>query len=593
VDAEEREFVEGYAVVECVAGCGAMAAGGVFAADQCSWNEARGNKVSAAEYRLLKRRLSRMILSGSALVLLAFAFVAGCGSGAAPSLGGEATKVTPTDDPIGERLFLDTRFSQYFATHMTGINAPLAVGDPVVGTVSTPGGVLPGPFAGKAINCRSCHFVTEFQGVAGAGNRTYSDFVTRSTLPIPMNGYTTTPRNAMQMVGTFQQHASGEDLVVGTMTGRNFGWSPSEYNAAIAQIAAVIRGDDGSDDLAQSRTNGLSYGILFKGVDSRIPSSILLLPAQRIDVTTATDMQIVNLVATCIAQYFKDLKFKQDAYGRYVTSPYDVFLNANHLPMQPLAGETGLAYNQRLYQQVLALTNPVYVTPNDGAYAYHSFPFQFGATELAGLKIFLKAAVAGSGNDQHAGNCASCHTAPDFTDFGFHTTGVSQDEYDGVHGQGAFMALHVPGLTERNANYDEYLPRTSTHPNATEAMRRAASAGNPLYADLGMWNIYLNPAGFVCAAGKDCSVDQGLASTIAQFKTPMLRDLTDSAPYFHNGSRATFDDVVEFYIKSSALAKAGQLRNAPSQFNNMSLSDDDVQALVAFLVSLTEDYDDA
>ena len=570
--------------------------------------------MSGVEYRSLKRTLSWMMMLSSGLVLLAFTLVVGCGSGTAPSLGGEATKVTPTDDPIGERLFLDTRFSQYFATHMTGINAALATGDPVVATVSTPGGVLPGPFAGKAINCRSCHFVTEFQGVAGAGNRTYSDFVERSPLPIAMNGYSTTPRNAMQMVGTFQPHtgaqflhfdgefATGEDLVVGTMTGRNFGWSPTEYAAAIKQIAAVVRGDDGSDDLAQSRTNGLSYGILFKGTDARIPSSILLLPSQRIDVTTATDMQIVNLVATCIAQYFKDLKFKQDAYGRYVTSPYDVFLNANHLPMQPLAGETSAAYNQRLYQQVLALTNPTYVTPSDGTYAYHAFPFQFGAAELAGLKIFLKAATAGSGNDQHAGNCAACHTAPDFTDFAFHATGVSQDEYDGVHGQGAFMALHVPGLAERNANYDAYLPRTSAHPNATESLRRPASSGNAAYADLGMWNIYSNAdypnpqanlAGFVCAAGKDCSVDQGLASTIAQFKTPMLRDLVDSAPYFHNGSRATFNDVVEFYIKSSGLAKSGQLRNAPPEFGNMSLSEEDVTSLVAFLTSLTEDYDDS
>jgi hypothetical protein len=51
-----------------------------------------------------------------------------------------------------------------------------------------------------------------------------------------------------------------------------------------------------------------------------------------------------------------------------------------------------------------------------------------------------------------------------------------------------------------------------------------ANASNPAYADLGLWNIYLNPdipnpqtnlAGFVCAPGKDCSVDSGLASTIA------------------------------------------------------------------------------
>ena len=570
--------------------------------------------MTVVEYARMRRRLGGWMLASSATLLVAFTFIAGCGSGTAPSLGGEATKVTPTDDPIGERLFLDTRFSEYFATHMTGINTALAVGDPVVASVSTPAGVLPGPFAGKAMNCRSCHFVTEFQGIPNAGNRTYSDFVKRSPLPLAMNGFTTTPRNAMQMVGTFQPHegaqflhfdgefATGEDLVVGTMTGRNFGWGPTESALAVAQIAAVIRGDDGSDDLARDRSNGLSYGILFKGTDARIPAEILLPPSQRIDVMTATDAQIVNLVATCIAQYFKDLRFKQDQYQRYVTSPYDLFLNANHLPMQPLSGESKAAYNQRLYADVLALKDPVFITPADGTYAYHPFPFQFGAMELAGLKIFLKAAAAGSGNDQHAGNCASCHTAPDFTDFGFHNNGVSQDEYDSVHGAGAFMALHVPGLAERTANYDVYLPQTPNHPGASEAMRRPADASNPLYADLGMWNIYQNAdypnpqanlKGVVCAAGQDCSVDQGLGNTVAMFKTPMLRDLVDSAPYFHNGSRLKLDDVVSFYINSSALAKAGKLRNAPVQFNNMSLSDQDVQALVAFLMSITEDYDDA
>ena len=34
------------------------------------------------------------------------------------------------------------------------------------------------------------------------------------------------------------------------------------------------------------------------------------------------------------------------------------------------------------------------------------------------------------------------------------------------------------------------------------------------------------------------------------------------------------------------------MRNAPPEFSNMSLSSDDLAALVAFLQSLTEDYDD-
>ena len=155
----------------------------------------------------------------------------------------------------------------------------------------------------------------------------------------------------MQMVDSFTsrsgplflhfdgEFASGEDLTIGTMTGRNFGWLPSQYNQAIAHIAQVIREDDGSSQLAADRLNGLSYSVLFKGTDSRITSDLLLPPSQRLDVSTATDMQVVNEVAFCIATYMKDLLFQRDQFGRYIGSPYDNFLRVNHLPQQPLAGK--------------------------------------------------------------------------------------------------------------------------------------------------------------------------------------------------------------------------------------------------------------
>jgi hypothetical protein len=545
--------------------------------------------------------------------LAAAMVVVGCGSGLAPAAPTESD-ATPPADSIGEALFLDTRFAEFFAANMTGVNAPLATGDPVVEQVQTTNGPLPGPFAGQSINCRSCHFVTEFQGVTGGGNRTYADFTTRSPIPLTQpNGFNHTPRNSMQMVDSFStrsgplflhfdgEFASGEDLVVGTLTGRNFGWLPSQYNQAIAHIAKVIREDDGSGQLAADRLDGLSYAVIFKGTDPRITSDILLPPSQRLDVTTATDTQIVNELAMCIATYMKDLLFQRDSFGRYIGSPYDNFIRVNHLPQAPLAGETKAAYNQRLSQQVLALKNPIYITPSDGSFAYHSQPYQFGSLEFQGLKIFLASATAGATN-AHAGNCIACHQAPDFSDFVFHNNGVSQQEYDAVNGAGAFSKLSIPTNAQRLAAFDTYMPASANHPNATEAFRHEAIAGNPMYADLGLWNIYLNPdvpnpqtnlKGFVCAAGKDCSVDQGLASTIAQFKTPVLRDLEDSAPYFHNGSAPKFDDVVNHYILMSQLARSGEMRNAPAEFMGMSLSQDDLAALVAFLQSLTEDYDDA
>ena len=181
---------------------------------------------------------------------------------------------------------------------MTDVNAPLAVGDPVVAQTQTLNGPLPGPFAGQAINCRSCHFVVEFQGVTGAGNRTYADFTTRSPIPRPMNGFTFTPRNSMQMVGSLQPHSGpqflhfdGEfadpaDLVKKTITGRNFGWGPTEYQAAIAHIADVIRNDNGKNDPANEFGCGFTYKAIFLGTDPTIPADCKMPPQYRLDVST-------------------------------------------------------------------------------------------------------------------------------------------------------------------------------------------------------------------------------------------------------------------------------------------------------------------
>jgi len=556
----------------------------------------------------------------TALALSAVLLLNACGSGKAPSFqssdpddsSSAGSSVAAQD--LGERLFLDTRFSQYFATHMTGMNDPLPVGDPVVDQVHTTTGTLPGPFAGQSINCRSCHFVTEFQGVSGAGNRTYADFTDRSPIPRPMNGFDHTPRNSVQMVGSLQTHSGptflhhdGEfnspvELVKATLTGRNFGWEPQEYSQAVANLARVIRQDDGSSELAKERSGGLSYSVMFLGTSSSIPAASRIPAQYRLDVQSASDEEVLSAVANVISAYMQGLLFKQDQFGRYTSSPYDVFLRINHLPTQPIAGETIPQYNQRLLNIVSSLNNPMWVDGTYGSFQYHTQPFQFGPTELAGLKIFLKSATSATDGSQHAGNCGACHQAPNFTDFNFHNTGTSQAEYDSVNGNGAFAQLAIPSLATRNQNFDQYLPASGNHPMANERFRRQATAGHPEYADLGLWNVYLNPdmpipqsdlQSVVCAAGIDCSVDQGLANTIAQFKTPTLRDLADSDPYFHNGSKLTLADVVSFYVFTSQLARQGVLRNPPIEFANMSISNDDVSALVAFLMSLTEDYDDS
>ena len=115
-----------------------------------------------------------------------------------------------------------------------------------------------------------------------------------------------------------------------------------------------------------------------------------------------------------------------------------------------------------------------------------------------------------------------------------------------------------------------------------------------------MWNIFGNPdqprpqdALRALLNGEEgrLSDAQLLPRTIALFKTPSLRGLAFSGPFLHNGSKDTLEDVVRFYIKTSALARAGKLRNAAPELLGIRLGDDDVEPLVAFLNALNEDYE--
>ena len=76
-----------------------------------------------------------------------------------------------------------------------------------------------------------------------------------------------------------------------------------------------------------------------------------------------------------------------------------------------------------------------------------------------------------------------------------------------------------------------------------------------------------------------------------QFKTPSLREAVHTAPYMHDGSLATLDDVVEHY--TGHLIDRPSL--APTVVRDLSLSSAEKAALVAFLRTLSsekEDHDD-
>jgi len=70
---------------------------------------------------------------------------------------------------------------------------------------------------------------------------------------------------------------------------------------------------------------------------------------------------------------------------------------------------------------------------------------------------------------------------------------------------------------------------------------------------------------------------------IAAFKTPILRNILLTAPYFHDGSQETLWDVVDHYNKGDGLKNPW----LDEDIQPLALTESEIDDLVAFLVSLT------
>jgi len=72
------------------------------------------------------------------------------------------------------------------------------------------------------------------------------------------------------------------------------------------------------------------------------------------------------------------------------------------------------------------------------------------------------------------------------------------------------------------------------------------------------------------------------------FKTPGLRNVELTAPYFHNGGQLTLEQVVDFYNRGGDFARANQ-DNFDPDIQVLNLTADEKAALVAFLKAFTDE----
>ncbi len=175
------------------------------------------------------------------------------------------------------------------------------------------------------------------------------------------------------------------------------------------------------------------------------------------------------------------------------------------------------------------------------------------------------------------GKCVNCHGGAEFTNASIRRRLISDR-----------MSSMVMGDNNR-AVYDEGFYNISITPT-TEDLGVGANDpfGNPLsfsgvakqsllkfnYLEKALANVLVTPLSRIAVGGA--------------FKTPGLRNVELTAPYFHNGGVATLEQVVEFYNRGGNFAYVNRT-NLDADIQPLGLSDTEKAALVAFMRALTDE----
>jgi cytochrome c peroxidase len=465
-------------------------------------------------------------------------------------------------EALGEKIFNDVRFSKHFYQ--------ASAGNP-----NTPIDQIDQPE--KLVSCSSCHSID--QNFDELGMRGYNDFEVRTPLAIPVGDMTHSLRNTPGLIGIGSRfsrnnlsHHDGElvhsQTYLGNFLGPHNGWQANEKNVARNNIVKVLREDRGN--LAEEE---FSYRTILLGVDPALPEDLRLPEEWRVDIDNLTDAELVDTMVRAGTAYLEGIDFETDEEGHYIGSPYDQFLKANNIDRGPKEGEDNFQYSARLIQLLRKLEKPKFIEKK--FFPTQKREFEFGEKEYRGLKVFFNLeATQVSGR----GMCIQCHTAPLFTDQSFHNIAVTQKAYDKEHGEGAYLSLKVPGLKERNEDAIFFLEGK----------------------DLGVWNWFAREdkeilTKFIrsefCAPGSECSDEYLLPFMAGRFKTPTLRNLGMSNPYFHDGSASTIKETLTHYQNFARKVRQRTIANPAPQMRMMRISDQDIEDLNAFLESLNEDYD--
>jgi cytochrome c peroxidase len=391
---------------------------------------------------------------------------------------------------------------------------------------------LTNPGSDFRASCDTCHHLGS--DPRGGPPRFYSDGTPRSLMPGHGSvAQETTLRNTPSLLdldraprlGLDGRYASLEDLLRDKLVSAHLGWKEADLARATANLQNVLMNDARTD-----------YRAMFQA-------------AYRLDVDTLDEEGARDAVVRALADHVREILSER-------TSRWDAFADINRIPAALSAGEQPKHYGGRIYGRI----------GNQEGRLEIKRPLGFSASAYDGFKTFFR--VDGTTS---VGNCVACHVPPTFSDNRFHNAGVSQLEYESLHGKGSFAKLAIPGPEVKRP-----LASFLATPVKDDADR----------ADLGYWN-WVDAMTAPEKTGGESDADF-LKRMAGAFRTPNLRNLPRTNPYMHNGAYATLEDAVRAKIEISKRAQAKDLSGVDPELVAMKLSESDVKPLADFLRALDE-----
>ena len=77
---------------------------------------------------------------------------------------------------------------------------------------------------------------------------------------------------------------------------------------------------------------------------------------------------------------------------------------------------------------------------------------------------------------------------------------------------------------------------------------------------------------------------------VGAFKTPTIRNIERTAPYMHNGTFKTLEEVMEFYNKGGGNGLGLTLQHQTLPSKSLDLSDKEIKSIISFMKSLTDEF---